>query len=280
MGVPFVSVALALGSALSGCRRAVVDGDGERATQSESAVIRTVDPASDVLARAREVCHVVQGAPAERRAACCGGRPSGNLEEECVRALSTALAAGRIELDRSQLSRCSEASTRALEGCDWVTPGQPMPPEECRDLTRGRVAAGDVCRSSLECVSPLHCEGSTPTQGGRCAAPRPTGAACRAASDGLASYLFERQLEREHPSCSGACSLVTHRCEPGAPPPEAAPSARRGPGEACVSDFDCSAGGCNGAPGTCGMKCAVSLADRARFGAAPLALPRRSPAQK
>jgi hypothetical protein len=252
-----------------GCRRAALD---DRAPSPQPAA------AASGFARAAHVCHLLQGGPAERRAACCGGRPSGHVESECVRELESSLAAGRIELDQGKIQRCSEASARALEGCDWVTPGQPLPPAECEGLTRGRVALGSVCRSSLECESPLHCEGSTPSQSGRCEPPHAVGAPCGASADALATYLFARDVDRTHSSCAGDCSLVTHRCESArAERPTASAFGKRA-GEACSTDFDCRVGGCTGNPGTCGMKCAISFADTARFTSLPpLGLPRRSP---
>jgi hypothetical protein len=202
--------------------------------------------------------------------------------------LGAALAAGRVAIDADAVSRCSEAVPKALEGCDWVTPGQPMPPAECRALTRGLVGAGSACRSSLECAAPLHCEGGTPTEAGRCTPPLPDGSACRAPSDNLAALLFERDLEQTHPSCAGACSLASHRCERVSPEPasrsERSSGARPGamlpdavlPGAACRTDFDCERGGCTA--GVCGAKCAVSMADPARVSSLPpLVLPRRSP---
>lgn len=240
--------------------------------------------APQATARAELLCHLLQGGPAERRAACCGNAGGGHVEAECVRVLGAALAAGRVAIDDGALSRCSEALPTEFAGCDWVTPGQPMPPAECRGLTRGLVNAGAACRSSLECAAPLHCEGGTPTEPGRCSPPLPDGAACRAPSDNLASLLFARDLEQVHPSCAGACSLAAHRCEPKMPEQRdaRAHAARQGaalPGAACRTDFDCQRGGC--AAGVCGAKCAVSMADAARLSSLPpLALPRRSPAQK
>lgn len=294
-----LACALALGGL--GCRRADPDAGSAGVGGAASSALLAVNAASgapgastsggaeaSAIERARRLCHVLQGGPAERRAACCGGRPSGHLESSCVRDLSLALAAGRITLDAAQVESCTVASARALEGCDWVTPSQPVPPAECQRLVVGRVALGGACRSSLECEGQGHCEGSSPTRAGRCAAPKTPPAACAPAADGLATYLFERDLEREHPTCAGTCSLLTRRCEAAAPPGNAAGDATpsnvadsnhhgRGSkraGESCQTDFDCSQGGCTGNPGTCGMKCAVSLADRARFdGLSPLALP-------
>lgn len=183
-----------------------------------------------------------------------------------MRVLGEALAAGRVALDEAAVDRCNEALPSAFAGCDWVTPGQPLPPDACRALTRGLVSAGGLCRSSLECVPPLHCEGATPTEAGRCSAALREGAACRASIDNLAALSFERELEQTHPSCSRAAPIARAR------------GARQGsvsPGGACRTDFDCVRGGC--AAGVCGAKCAVSMADAARSSSLPpLALPRRS----
>lgn len=281
-----------LGFSLPSCERGP-PSEGGKASGSAA-------PPAASSAAAETLCHVLQGRPAERRSACCSGGSSSYLEKECVRAVTDAERGGRLALDGARLAACSEATERALAGCDWVTPGQPLPPAECRELTRGLVAAGGVCRSSLECAAPLHCQGSTPTQAGHCAAALPVGAACRAPADGLGSYLFARDLERTHPVCAGACSFVTHRCENAEPSaclaggdcPQglacragrcaaAATSGQKRAGEACQTDFDCAVGGCTGSPGTCGMKCAASLADRQRATARPpFELPRRSPPAK
>jgi hypothetical protein len=248
------------------------------------------------LEQATLVCRALQGTAAERRSACCGQPIPSALERDCVRALGEAIAAGRIAVEADRLASCREASERAFAGCDWVTPGQPIPPAACGELTRGLGSRGDVCRSSLECASPLHCAGNTPTQPGRCAEPLPVGAACSTPVDVLAGYLFARALEKTHPWCSGVCSALSHRCEatPRAECGADADCAGGGPcrakrcvaagsrgerraGEACQTDFDCGIGGCSGTPGTCGMKCAISFADRARSAErAPMALPRRS----
>jgi hypothetical protein len=285
-----------LGLALSSCREwpRPPAGGGSAAPSAEAnaatrggAAEREVRRASleQAKSRAEQVCRLLQGGPAERRAACCGGSPGGHLEPQCVRVLSEALAAGRLALDEQAMRRCSGALPAALAGCDWVTPGQPLPPDECGALTRGRVSASGACRSSLECAPPLHCEGATATEAGRCSPPLPEGAACRAPSDTLAALSFARGLEQKHPTCAGVCSLASHRCERTPPANErAAPEERAGrsgaglPGSACRTDFDCQRGGCTA--GVCGAKCAVSLADVARLSSLPaLALPRRSPAR-
>lgn len=267
-----------IGVVLSSCRDEARLRAG--AVESAPAAPPKAAIAQPSMARAEQVCHLIQGGPAERRSACCGGSVAGHVEAECVRVLGAALAAGRLAIDDGALGHCSEALPSAFAGCEWVTPGQPIPPAECRELTRGLVSAGGACHSSLECATPLHCEGSTPTEAGRCSPALPAGAACRAPSDNLAALLFATDLERAHPVCSGACSLASHRCEAEATAhAEPAIGARLGtasPGAACRTDFDCERGGCSA--GVCGAKCAVSMADAARFSALPpLALPRRSP---
>jgi hypothetical protein len=272
-----LTLPMVIGVALASCR------EGPRPPAGAAASAKQ-EIAQQATARAEQVCHLLQGGPAERRAACCGRSGGGHLEAECVRVLGAALAAERVAIDDGALSRCSEALATAFAGCDWVTPGQPMPPRECRDLTRGQVNAGGACRSSLECAARLHCEGGTPTEPGRCSPPLPDGGACRAPSDNLAALLFASELEREHPSCAGVCSLASHRCEQKALEPQhrdPASGARQAtilPGGACRTDFDCQRGGCSA--GVCGAKCAVSIADAARLSSLPpLALPRRSPAR-
>jgi hypothetical protein len=265
--------------------------DGACSRRRDVAPQAAVEPLHD--ASVARVCRLLQRELAERRSACCGGRSGGHLEPECVRLLGAAVSAGSIALDDARIQSCSDALARQFVGCDWVTPSQSLPPAECRELTRGRLGLGSFCRSSLECTSPLHCEGLTPSKSGRCAAPLPVGAVCHPPADALASHLFAAHGDSAHPTCAGACSFVTHRCEAaassGAAPCSggadsracAQPSgdtARLQPaGAPCRTDFDCRVGGCSGEPPICGMKCAVSLAERTRFSSRPpLVLPRRS----
>lgn len=285
---------MVMGVALSSCREgprlpaggasAGLEGAPNGATPDGApALDARMSSLQQATSRAEQVCHLLQAGPAERRAACCGGSGAGHLGAQCVHVLSEALAAGRVAIDDAALRRCEDVWPSAWAGCDWVTPGQPLPPDECRALTRGLVPAGGACRSSLECAAPLHCDGGTPTVAGRCTPPLPEGAACRAPSDNLASLAFARDLEHTHPTCAGACSLASHRCE-RAQPEQAEAQASAGtsraaaPGAACRTDFDCQRGGCSA--GVCGAKCALSMADVARLSSLPaLALPRRSPAR-
>jgi len=232
--------------------------DGTRDGLSPAAASSNATLAPSPATPAARVCTLLQREPARRRAECCGAGAGRHLALECEQTLSAALSRGSLQLDTDAVNRCAAALSEERSGCDWVTPSQELPPAACRNLTRGNVADGGSCRSSLECAGSLHCQGGTPSEPGHCAAPQPDGSACHAPGDALAVYLFALDLERAHPSCSGACSLASQRCE-AAPPRATGATARRAPpGEACRTDFDCELGGC--VDGRCGMKCAVSFA--------------------
>jgi hypothetical protein len=218
------------------------------------------DSAADAGVLSRRLCEALHALPAERKAHCCGGKPQQALLEECVTALSRSLAVRALELDPNAVSACVADMRETLTGCDCVTPGQPLTPEACQNLFRGRLAIGAACRSSLECAGALHCEGSTPTHAGRCAAPAPIGAGCGTHIDALASYVLVRGLERTHPFCSDFCSLTSHKCEPI--PSEGSPCAASvncGPEQGCVQGACTSRRG-SGADAPCaGASCAPGL---------------------
>lgn len=231
------------------------------AATAPAAQLAKAAPAAAETALARQVCTLLQREPAQRRAACCGSGAERHLAAECEQVLTAALASGSVSIEASALQACAQASAEEERGCDWVTSSQPLPPAACHGLTRGRRRAGQPCGSSLECESPLHCAGATPSEPGQCAAPAEVGSPCAASSDALATYLFATDRERTHPSCAGHCSLLTRRCEPHAASSafsREAPYEKALSGEVCQSDFDCARGGCNA--GLCGMKCSVSVA--------------------
>ena len=88
---------------LGSCR----EPPGEQRTVVRSEASRATETATrEATLRAEQVCHVLQGGPAERRAACCGGRNGGHVEAECTRVLGSAIAAGRVAIDDAALSRC------------------------------------------------------------------------------------------------------------------------------------------------------------------------------
>jgi hypothetical protein len=239
--------------------------------------------------------HVI---PGRRVAECCGRAATRFLFDECVRVLNAALASHSVELDRAGVERCTESVKRSLASCAWVTTSQPLAPRACQGLVRGRVGQGAACRSSLECVPPLHCQDASTARPGRCVPPARLGAKCAPGLEPLAAYLLERDARRLRPPCTDFCSPVSGRCE-GVPPEGAecrasvncapgqrcvsgkcarsAPVSRAAPGDRCSTDLDCEAGGCVEVAGDregererrCGMKCSASLD--------ALGLPRRAP---
>ena len=268
-----------LGAALAplvcsaGCRES-----SERAAPNIPVPAARSRPASAPSLGAR-VCDVLVRKPALRRAACCQTAPAAAFDG-CVSALDRALGSGTLHVDEGALARCEEATSRERDGCAWVSPSSPLPPSACDGLFVGAMPSGGACHSSLECAPPLHCAGATPTQAGTCAAPLPVGAECMRTSDALASLTLSADVEREHPLCDGTCSFGAGKCQ-ATPPASAAsaasPGARLAAGAACLSDFDCAAGGCD-ASGHCGMKCSVFDAPLAA--STPALVMRRTPAPR
>jgi hypothetical protein len=254
----------------------------QRGTTEDDDTVRSIYPldvsAPDPLAL--RLCNALQELPPVRRAACCATAPGALATSECVRMLSAALHSGAVTLVSIDVDRCVEAMDRATEGCDWIGPNVAQPPVDCQGIVHGSLTDGSRCRSSLECVEGIRCQGLGPTTAGRCGAPRDEGAACGGSVDPLAVYVRQNDYESHHPECSGWCnrrkcavrsaigqpcvlssqctsgaSCAAGMCTPGEPP---ALPPRKPPGEPCVSDRDCIAG-CikldGGARGRCGKRC-------------------------
>jgi hypothetical protein len=118
--------------------------------------------------------------------------------------LSAALASGAVRAAESLDGRCLSALEARYATCDFMEYTTLPPIAACTELWQGRLKAGAVCRSSLECQTGLHCHGLGPTEPGVCGLPRPTGATCGTAIDALAAYLPWKQ--DDHPECTGRCS--------------------------------------------------------------------------
>jgi hypothetical protein len=183
------------------------------------------------------LCSALHDIPEQRRASCCAERPGVVVTGECQRVLSAALRTHAAVLYATEVDRCVQAIDRRYEGCEWVGPFAPALPEECQGIVRGRREARTSCRSSLECGSGLHCEGSGPTRPGVCRPPGRSGDACGDGADVLAAYTRQTSAESEHPECEGYCD--SHRCFPF-----------QGKGAACTfsgqcgRETDCVAGAC------------------------------------
>ncbi|WP_437830130.1 hypothetical protein [Sorangium sp. So ce1153] len=154
---------------------------------------------------AARLCEALHALPARRKAACCGGGAGFHAAAECARSLSFALRAGAVTLSSDEVSRCVEAMDRSLEGCDWVSPlAAPVPPA-CEGIVRGALGEGARCRSSLECVDGLRCEGAGPTDAGSCRPPRAAGP-CGLSVDALAAVTRQSRYADAHPECGGHCA--------------------------------------------------------------------------
>jgi hypothetical protein len=161
--------------------------------------IGTPDPMAERL------CNALHTLPQTRKAQCCGTPPSSSLAGECARTLTSAVRAGAVKLVAEEIERCIEATTRQLQGCDWVTPLTRAAPQACDSLVHGQVEGGARCRSSLECTDGLFCRGLGPTTPGVCAEPAAVGTACGQGQDMLAIYTRQSAHEGRHADCAGAC---------------------------------------------------------------------------
>lgn len=286
------------------CKRTPVTADppkpgasmaSETSTATAVAVAKSgsASEAGSVDLRAQAFCREFHGVAATKRATCCASAQLGTIEEtECTVRLSVALERNAVELDDKAIDRCLAARKKALEGCDWVTPGSPAAPPACQGIVRGVVKADGVCQSSLECENGLHCDAA------KCRPAAPVDSSCANGIDFLASALGQYAVERAHPVCAEYCNGVTHKCEAkpvlgakcftnagcsegnvcvngacavgaaakagesckntlcaeGLVCKAGACKARSKPGETCESDLDCEIGGCD-AKKLCGKTC-------------------------
>ena len=191
---------------------ASVASAGPAAPAFEVDDVRSVYPldAGSPDPRVVRLCSALQDEPLRRRAECRHTTPGVVVTSECVRMLATAVRDGAVTLGEGDVDRCASAIDRVFAGCDWVGPNAPQPPGECQDLLRGTLLAGARCRSSLECLEGLHCDGLGPTHAGICRAPQAEGASCHESVDPLAVYARQNAYEAHHPECRGPC--VRRRC--------------------------------------------------------------------
>ncbi|WP_437951654.1 hypothetical protein WME98_13250 [Sorangium sp. So ce296] len=168
-----------------------------------SPVYPKAEGAPDPLAA--RLCEALHALPARRKAACSGGSPGFHAGAECARALSFALRAKAVTVSTDAVDRCVEAMARSLEGCDWGAPLTAPVPSACEGLVRGALGEGARCRSSLECVDGLRCDGVGPTDAGICRAPRAAGP-CGLSVDALAAVTRQTRYAEAHPECRGRCA--------------------------------------------------------------------------
>jgi hypothetical protein len=189
-----------------------VDTNGEAKPDTEyDPTVKPVYPTdAKVSPLAEKLCAVLQTLPVARRRECCKTDTGVMLTSECVRNLSGAIALDAVTIDEAKIAPCEAAMNKVYEGCDWVGGlNQPTPPE-CLGVITGKVKKGDRCRSSLECGEGMRCQGSGPTDPGKCLEPLPEGRLCNTAVDTLATYTRQDDLEIRHPGCQGFCDR--NRC--------------------------------------------------------------------
>ena len=89
---------------------------------------------------AQRLCDALHTLPAARKKECCGTTLS-SLARVCTGELSTSLWSGAVTLDSAQIDRCAVQTAKQLEGCDWVTPLMPRPPDACLNVVHGQRSA-------------------------------------------------------------------------------------------------------------------------------------------
>jgi hypothetical protein len=200
-------------------------------------------------------CQAIHDMEPKRRGDCCG-QPggAGYFTAECARTLSISLRSKASTLDAAAVEKCEAALDKEMQGCGWVGPSPPPLPDECSGIVHGTLAAGAVCRSSLECAEGQRCQTLTATRAGRCAAPKPTGLQCGGATDSLAAFTRQNALDAAHPECMGYCARLT--CKDAVAVGAACTASEEcGPKGACVGG-KCSADGLPKLGDACVDKCA------------------------
>lgn len=205
------------------------EADGGRGADADVESVYPIEADAPAVPLAEKLCAALSELPENKRAACCSTTPGVVLTAECTRALSAALRHKAVEIAENDVTVCIAAFEQTLAGCDWVGPFPPGPPPACLGIVKGRIAAGQKCRSSLECAGSLRCLGVGPTTTGSCGAPKSTGELCGGTVDTLAGYTRQSDVDKRHPECKERC--IKRKCAP--------PVAEGG---ACQTTADCGDG--------------------------------------
>lgn len=195
----------------AGAPDAAKAGDAAAAESDDVEPVYKIDPKAPIHPLAAKLCKILSELPEKKRAACCNTAPGIVMTDVCAPTLSAALKASAVQLAEGEVEQCETAYQKTLEGCDWVGPFPPAPPEKCLGIVHGLLASGAVCRSSLECTGSLRCLGSGPTTKGKCGPVKNDGDLCGGTVDPLAGFLRQTSdLDRQHPECKERC--VRHKC--------------------------------------------------------------------
>ena len=213
-------------------------GDGAAGGGEDVEPVYPLDAKAPALPIATKLCDALTTLPEKKRAACCKASPGVVLATECTRQLSAAIRHNALTVDDKDVDACIAAFDKTLDGCDWVGPFPPGPPAACQGIFKGKLAAGQKCRSSLECTGDLRCRDLGPTTPGKCGlAVTGEETSCGGTVDSLATYTRQNDVDKRHPECKERC--IKHKCQ--------APIAEGG---ACLISTDCVDGlQCLPAPG-------------------------------
>jgi hypothetical protein len=209
-------------------------GAANAANESDVEPVYPIEPNAPALPLAQKLCETLNELPEKKRAACCSATPGIVVTSECTRMLSAALRHHAVEIAESDVTACASAFEQTLSGCDWVGPFAPGPPAACLGIIKGKLAAGQKCRSSLECSGDQRCLGVGPTTPGKCGPQKATGDLCGGTTDTLAGYTRQNthgDIDKRHPECKSTERCIKHKC--GAPGTD---------GAACQTTSDCSDG--------------------------------------
>jgi hypothetical protein len=225
---------------------------GDAAASAEGGNDENVEPVYPIEAHAppiplaEKLCRALTTITETKRAACCNTKASLTVTDECTRQLSAALRHNALSLEEKAVDACIAGFDKDFAGCDWVGPFAPGPPAACQGIFTGKLAAGQKCRSSLECAGDLRCRELGPTSPGKCGPAGSNEESCGGTVDSLATYARQDDVDKRHPECKERC--IKHKCQ--------AAVAENGP---CLITSDCQDG----------MQCLPSGAPAVRVGLIP-----------
>ena len=211
---------VALGATLTVSRGAASMRDaraarGMQAARSAGAARGSVAPADAATTGdatdAERLCRALHETPRVRRAECEHAKPGIALTASCTEKLSRSVASGAVAMSSEDAAACVAELSRRYDTCDFTKEHTPPHARACEHVLHGKREADASCRSSLECLPGLFCDGAGPLDAGVCHPPRAEGETCGLSIDPLAGYVPLARAE-EHRECGGEC--INYRCRP------------------------------------------------------------------